>query len=154
MKRGRPAIRPQASKLASICIAELRQADLLHDGRSKLIRWTNGIEVLIRGGSESIVLGQQRVRLVETPANLGGMQRWLQCVVCHTKRLRLFLHEGLWACKDCHRIATAGQLCASTDKVHRELARYAERAATLPAWRLKRSAHRIPKLIDKLKGMK
>lgn len=135
-------------------MAELRQADLLHDGRSKLVRWSNGIEFVIHGGADYVYLGNWAVKLITTPANIGGTQQWLECAQCETKRRRLFLHNGTWACKNCHNVATVGQLLHTLTNAQRELARYAERAATLPAWRLKRSAHRIPKLIDKLKGMK
>jgi hypothetical protein len=134
-------------------MAELRQLGLIGTANSKRVRWSNGVEFVIQGGDESIVIGDQYVKLITTPANIGGTQQWLSCRECGTKRRRLWYHDCLWACQDCHCVATPGQLLHPEARAQRELVKYAERS-TLPAWRLKRSAHRIPKLIEKLKEMK
>jgi len=92
------------TELVSISCPELRRAGLFAEGKSKLLRWSNGTCVLVRGSTDRMQFDKTSVYLAYTPANLGGRRPWLICPQCHTQRARLFLDEGEWQCRICAEV--------------------------------------------------
>lgn len=67
--------------------------------------------------------GPQAVTILREPARLGGFRLWLLCPRCETRRLRLYLLRGVYACRVCHGLTyTSSQETHKYDRLFRILA--------------------------------
>jgi len=111
------------TELVSISCPELRRAGLFVEGKSKLLRWSDGTCVLVRGGEYCLEFDGMQVPLSYTPANLGGRRPWMLCPECDTMRARLFLDEGAWQCRICAEVRYATPRIKPERRPHVQIAR-------------------------------
>ena len=52
----------------------------------------------------------QHIATVWTPCRFGGKRPWFQCGYCGRRVVRLYIVEGVFACRHCHRLGYASQL--------------------------------------------
>jgi hypothetical protein len=144
------------TSLVSISCPELRRAGLFVEGKSKLLRWSSGTSVMVRGGMTCLEFDGVVIPLSYTPANLGGWRPWMLCAGCDTMRGRLFLDAGKWVCRICAdiRYATEGAPM-KRPRIHTQIARIDERVtwARRP-WQARALLAKRARLEAKLKAMK
>lgn len=143
------------TELVSISCPELRRAGLFVEGRSKLLRWSSGASVMVRGGVDTLEFDGAVIPLFYTPCRLGGQRPWMLCQVCDRRSGRLFLDQALWQCRHCADIRYASPLVMTERRAHLRIARIDERVtwARRP-WQARVLLAKRAKLEAKLKAMK
>jgi len=143
------------TSVPSISCPELRRAGLFAEGRSKLLRWSSGASVMVRGGVDQLEFDGVPIALRYTPCRLGGRRPWMLCDVCSRSSGRLFLAEGLWQCRICAEIDYATAVARGERRPHMVIARIDQQVtwARRP-WQARILLAKRARLVEKLKGMK
>lgn len=56
------------------------------------------------------------IALERTPCHYGGTRPWFRCPSCDQRCAKLFLRQGRFLCRVCHRLGYVSQLAASAER--------------------------------------
>lgn len=77
----------------------------IHDGRQTIRAVLEGPDMVVLYAGQLV----QPVGLVYQPRHFGGAMRWALCPICDRRCGVLYLHQGRFGCRHCHKVVAATQ---------------------------------------------
>ena len=77
----------------------------IHDGRQTIRAVMEGPDMMVLYSGQLV----QPVGLVYQPRHFGGAMRWALCPICDRRCAMIYLHQGRFGCRHCHRVVAATQ---------------------------------------------